>query len=210
MKKALFIVIAFVILIPLHKEAWGAGDPLLIHEEGSQVTYDSLTGRYWYYDLVRFTNKTYDEQMTEITAITLEGFPDPWHMATYEEMEELWFHSAEAIFCSFALTRDDPGHNQQYADGRYDERYGPQVHYFAEVRLREGTTYEKSELNYLDVWSDSDSFDVLGAWVIYGDDPSGAPGSPAGKILPAIMLLLSDPDGSQDPRTSRSANRRRF
>ena len=209
MRKALCIVIAFVILSPLQKEAWGEDDPLLIHEEGSEVTYDSLTGRYWYYNLARFKNMTYDAQMTQIGDLTVEGFPDRWHMATYEEMEELWFHSAEAIFSSFALTRDDPDHDQQYADGRYDERSSAQAHYIAEVRL-EGGTYKKSQLNYMDVYPDSESSDVVGAWVIYEDDPSGGPASKAAKILPAIMLLLSDPDGSRDPYRSHLLNRRPF
>ena len=209
MKKAFFVLIAFAFLIPSHEKA-GACEPLLIHDASSQVTYDSLTGRYWYYDLVRFTNMSYDQQMAEIQGIHVDGFPGRWHMATHEEMEELWYHSAETIFSSFALTRDDPALHQQYADGRYDERHPQQAqaHFFAEVRLKDGTTYEKSQLNH-NIHSDSAGVDVLGAWVIY-EDPSGGPGSPAGKALPAIMLLLSDPEGSRDPYWAGSVNRRPF
>ncbi|MDY6988789.1 MAG: hypothetical protein SWQ30_12120 [Thermodesulfobacteriota bacterium] len=210
MKRAFFLFIAFAFLIPSQGKA-GAGDPLLIHEEGSQVTYDSRTGLYWYYDLVRFTDKTYDEQLAEIENISVEGFTNTWHMATYREMARLWRYSAETLFSCFALTRDDPDHHQQYADGRYDEPHPEQAqcHYFAEVRLRDGTTYEKSQLNYLDVWPDGDSFDVLGAWVVYEGDAIHVP-KVGQALLPAIMLLLSDPDDSQDPRTSRSTNRRHF
>jgi hypothetical protein len=208
MKKAFFLVMALVTLVPVQKEAKGC-DSYLIHEEGSQVTYDSLSGRHWYYNLTTFKDKTYDEQRAEITRIRVPGFPGRWHMATYEEMEELWFHSAEAIFFSFALTRDDPDHDQQYATGRYNERYDPYKHYIADVRL-EGGTYQKSQLNYLDAWADSDSFDMLGAWVIYEDGSSAGPASPAAKMLPAIMLLLSDPNRSQSPAPSPALNRRPF
>jgi hypothetical protein len=192
--KKLILPIVFTFLILSYTNI-GACEPLLIHEEGSEVTYDSLSGRYWYYDLTEFTDMTYAEQIAKIGNLRVDGFPGSWHMATCEEMEELWFHSAEAIFASFALTRDDPEHFQQYADGRYDEPYPepPPRHFFAEVRLRDGTTYEKSVLNYLDVYLDEDSTDVLGAWVVYEDNSSGGTVSPAAKILPATMLLLGMP-----------------
>ncbi|MDY6955149.1 MAG: hypothetical protein SWE60_26905 [Thermodesulfobacteriota bacterium] len=207
MKKAAVLLIAFACLIPLHTKA-GAADPLLIHAPGSQVTYDSRTGLYWYYDLVRFTHLTYEEQLAEIEEISVEGFPNTWHMATYREMARLWRYSAEALFSSFTLTRDDPDNDQQYATGRYDERYDAQRHYIADVRLQE-EVYTKSQLNYLDVTQDDDSFDVLGAWVVYEGDAVHVP-KVGQTVLPAIMLLLSGPDDSQDPRASRLLNRRHF
>lgn len=206
MKRAFFLLIAFAFLIPSHSKA-GAADPLLIHEPGSQVTYDDRTGLYWYYNLVLFTHMTYDEQLAKIETISVEGFTNKWHMATYREMARLWRYSAETLFSCFALTRDDPGTGQQHATGRYDERYDAQQHYIADVRLQEGV-YIKSQLNYMDKYLDSASLDLLGAWVVYEGDAIHVP--KVGQTLPAIMLLLSDPDDSQNPRTSRSTNRRHF
>jgi hypothetical protein len=195
MKKACLILMMFVLLIPSPKKA-RACDSCLIHEADSQVTYDCLTGRYWYYDLVRFTNMTYLEQIAEIRTIRVQGFPGHWHMATYEQIEELWSHSAETILSSFALTRDNPLYEGQYSDGRYDERAGTNSHCIAEVRRRPDQTYEKSILDHMSAASDDDRFQVLGAWVVYEGESNDGPTSAAGRILPAIMLLLSDPDGS--------------
>jgi hypothetical protein len=199
MKKAFFILIMFVLLIPSTKKV-RACDSCLIHEADSQVTYDCLTGRYWYYDLVRFTNMTYDEQIAEIRTIRVEAFPGRWHMATYEEMAELWTHSAEAIFSAFAHTRHDEDVQTFYTLGRYDEERDAQRHYFAYVGLAaDGQSYEKTELNNLDSIEDALRSGVLGAWVVYEDGSTQGPTVGAGKILPAIMLLLSDPDGSGGP-----------
>ena len=167
MKSLLLTIIAWVILIPSPRDARAQ----LIHEPGSEVTLDTLAGRYWYYDLVRFADMTYDEQIAEIETLTVEGFTGSWHMATYAEMQNLWNYSAEAIFSNFALTRDDAEHHQQYTLGRYDERYNESAHYFAYVGLTSDQTYEKTELNYMDRWSDEDDFDVLGAWAVYEGEP---------------------------------------
>jgi len=209
MKKAFFLLIAFAFLIPSYGKA-GAGDPLLIHEEGSQVTYDSRTGLYWYHDLVRFTDMTYDEQLAEIEAISVEGFTNKWHMATYREMARLWRYSAETLFSCFALTMNDETVQQFYTLGRYDEERDAARHYFAYVgRASDGQTYEKNALNYLSSIEDTLQFGVLGAWVVYEGDAIHVP-KVGPTVLPAIMLLLSDHDGSQDPRASRLANRRPF
>ena len=104
MKHTVFLVlIALAIQHPLTEPCYAQ----LTHEEGSEVTFDSNNERYWYYDITRFSNMTYDDQIAEIAALSVTGFTGTWHMATYEEMSALWEHSAEALFSNFALTMDD-------------------------------------------------------------------------------------------------------
>lgn len=149
----------------------------LTHEEDSEVTFEAVNERYWYYDITRFSDMTYDEQVAEIATLNVEGFTGTWHMATYEEISTLWEYSAEAIFSSFALTMDDDQVEQWYTLGRYDESPRDGSHYFAQVERTSEGTYEKSVLNYLDYTPDSLDFEVLGAWVVYEGEPPAQVGT---------------------------------
>ncbi|MDY6990407.1 MAG: hypothetical protein SWQ30_20390 [Thermodesulfobacteriota bacterium] len=165
---ALWIAIALLSLNATPK----AGHGQLMHETGSEVTFDSFTGRYWYYDVTRFSNMTFGEQIAEIEAISAEGFEGHWHMATYEEMAELWDNRPEDLFFGFALTRGNHEDPQGYTLGRYSENSGEDSHYFAYVGTTAEEGYEKSVLNYLDTTQDSDHYGLLGAWVVYEEEPS--------------------------------------
>jgi hypothetical protein len=166
----LFIILAFALVSPFSV----TGSAQLIHEEGSEVTFDADNGRYWYYDITRFSDMTYEEQVAEISTINVEGLTGPWRMATYEEMAALWEHSAESIFYSFSLTMNDDHVAQWYTLGRYDEAAKEGSHYFAHVERTGENSYEKSVLNYLDYTPDSLDFEILGAWVIFeGEVPAG-------------------------------------
>jgi len=170
MKHTVFLIlIALAIQHPLTEPCYAQ----LTHEEASEVTFDSNNERYWYYDITRFSDMTYDEQIAEIAALSVAGFTGTWHMATYAEMSALWEHSAEALFSNFALTMDDDQVEQWYTLGRYDESPNDGSHYFAHVERTAGQTYEKSVLNYLDYTPDSLDFEVLGAWVVFeGEAPA--------------------------------------
>jgi hypothetical protein len=161
---ALWIAVA---LLSLPATTPRAGHAQLVHETGSEVTFDSITGRYWYYDIARFSDMTFDEQSEAIERLNVEGFEGRWHMATYEEMAELWDHTAETLFFGFALTRGDHEEGQGYTLGRYSENAGENSHYFAYVGTTAEEGYEKSVLNYLDITQDSDHYGLLGAWAVY-------------------------------------------
>ncbi|MDY6951788.1 MAG: hypothetical protein SWE60_09760 [Thermodesulfobacteriota bacterium] len=167
MKKAfLLMVIALASLNPAPRPCHGQLD----HETGSEVTFDSVTGRYWYYDITRFSHMTFDEQLEEIEGLSVEGFEGHWHMATYEEMAALWDHTPEALFFGFALTRGDHAGGQGYTLGRYNEHADADSHYFAYVGTMAEEGYEKSVLNYLDISQDSDHYGLLGAWVVFQEE----------------------------------------
>ena len=58
---------------------------------GEKVTLDTLTGNYWYYNLLDFAGKTYDQQKEKIATLgTYGNIAGGWHMATPDEWTELW------------------------------------------------------------------------------------------------------------------------
>jgi len=180
MKNAVLLaVMALAILHPLPETCCAQ----LIHEAGSEVTFDGATGQYWYYDITRFSDMTYNEQVAEIATLSMEGFTGTWQMATYAEMLGLWENSAQAIFSSFALTMDDDQVAQWYTLGRYEERPNGGAHYFAQVELTPELTYEKSVLNYLDIVQDDEDFEVLGAWVVFQGNPPARAATTVSSIL---------------------------
>jgi hypothetical protein len=185
MKNALFLALmALAVLHPLPETCWAQ----LIHETGSDVTFDSATGQYWYYDITRFSDMTYDEQIQEIATVSVQGFTGTWRMALEAEMQALWENSAQAIFSSFALTMNDDQAQQWYTLGRYDERFfdqeaGVWKGYFAHVERTAAQTYEKSVLNYLDIAQDHDDFEVLGAWVVFQGEPPARAATTVSSIL---------------------------
>ena len=76
---------------------------------GQTVTYDDMSGFYWYWNILDFVDMTYDDQLTAIGSLgSYAGHPG-WHMASEEEMHTLWANTPEAVFSSFPRTINLPG-----------------------------------------------------------------------------------------------------
>lgn len=114
----------------------GAGHAALI--VGTDVVYDDVSGLTWMKDLSKFTNRTYDEQITDIGVDTTAGITD-WHMATHDEIVTLWTgNSVYDIMPAFIPSLHEefpipeiPGYSIDYWDwvGRIDEESTTGSHY---------------------------------------------------------------------------------
>ncbi|MHC4351686.1 MAG: YfaZ family protein [Planctomycetota bacterium] len=105
MKRIQFVCVATVLLLTGTVPA-----DLMVKEyvPGEKVTLDTNTGKYWYWNLSDFVNKTYTEQNTAIAGLGMYGnLAGGWHMATGSEITGLWGYDPSAIGTAFNLTHDD-------------------------------------------------------------------------------------------------------
>ena len=76
---------------------------------GQTITYDDVTGYYWYRNLPYFTNMTYAQQITAIAGLgTFGNISGGWHMATVEDIESLAANPGQSIVDTFLRT-EAPG-----------------------------------------------------------------------------------------------------
>lgn len=96
---------------------------------GINVTEDDNTGYYWYWDLGRFSGMTYDDQILEISSISIPGYTGTWNMATQAQMDGLTNAYTHAELMKSFSTNDtkyyfgpDPLDMEVYEN--YSGRYG--------------------------------------------------------------------------------------
>ena len=185
MKKRNMLLYAAVLLLT----AGTVNAALTVLEDvpGEKVVLDTDTGDYWIWDLSMFTNKTYDEQITDIAALgSYGGISSAWHMATRSEMDLLWGYSGVELSAAF---------NQSFENintiewiGRYDEP-GPGLtpeHYEAILYyIKQSSVTIKSILG--DVYITDDIFTShVGAWATTSD--SVVIPAPSALVLSVIGL----------------------
>ncbi len=157
------------------------------HVVGQKVTVDDA-GNYWVWDMAKFNDLNYSEQITAIDDLgdTYGGVTGNWHMATASEMAGLWSNSAAEISSSFGPSYVDHswGSTDYYWYGRYDEP-GWGYHLTGEI-------YNTSSLNKRDLGTsstnDSSRLYYMGAWVTTGPGATVVP-VPAAVILGASGLF---------------------
>lgn len=101
MKRFLLFLVAAVLLL-----TGTASADLIVHDylgNGEKVTLDTVTGKYWYWNLQDFVNMLYSEQVSAIGAIspTYGNIAGGWHMASRSEMLDLWLYSETDITSAF-------------------------------------------------------------------------------------------------------------
>lgn len=72
---------------------------------GQKVTLDTDTDKYWYWGVSDFVDMTYDEQVSAIAGLDTYGnIAGGWHMATAEDIAELWQYDGWSLLASFDPT----------------------------------------------------------------------------------------------------------
>jgi len=159
---------------------------------GEKVTLDTATGNYWYWDVSDFTNMTYDQQISAIAALGNYGnIADGWHMATLEDITQLWEYDADELLASFNPTLVVPVSLSEIR-GRYDYSSTSGYHYRLLVSSPVISGLYKDSLQgaqLLDTATAESTFPV-GTWVVSEGPVIPVPGA---LVLAAIGLLSSLP-----------------
>jgi hypothetical protein len=189
-KKFLVFLGALIVLIG---SPYGANAALvsMTNASGDMVVWDDTADQYWYGDLSDFTLQTYSSQLTNIDNLNdpsdpYFGFGD-WHMASYEEMLDLWEYDQYDIYPEFLPSIEYPIEDEAYWKGRYDSTGPtPDTHYAAYVFGEDSVWWAYDQSTLTELWpSDSLASSELGAWVT----SAGQPVQPVPE--PAAILLLS-------------------
>lgn len=102
MNKTSVIVVCFIALFISQQAQCG----LMVLEPvaGQKVTLDTVTGKYWYWNLPDFTGMDHYQQVAAIANLDYLG-NDDWHMASWSEFDAIWNnYTANEIFNAFAPT----------------------------------------------------------------------------------------------------------
>lgn len=213
MKK--FIVCVGVIALVIG--SGGAAMALSLTDNNGVLTvYDEMTGKSWYRNLGDFSNQSYDQQISSITGLNTNGYAGftDWHMASYDEMSELWTYGSSSIMTYFLPSAHDPLNPGFYDNrmwvGRYDTRpendcpYGcwdtQWLHNTAEVWWN-WDPVKFWEAPWLEVHLDNNEYDwgkwYVGAWVVTQNshplpdiDPLQDVPEPATFLLVAVGLMM--------------------
>jgi hypothetical protein len=93
-------------------------------DSAGHVVFDSVGEQYWYWDMSRFYEKTWDEQVQsvdDLASSAYAGFID-WHIASYDEMQDLWSNDSKDLLDNFyshySYTMGDEYHRSLI--GRFD------------------------------------------------------------------------------------------
>ena len=180
----LFFLCAVIIVIGTAFDS-NATLSVVTDTSGDRAIWDDITGQYWYADLGDFTGQSYGGQMSGCAFLRMTeyfGFND-WHMASYDEMVQLWNNPDYEIILFESTGTNSAG--MQFWSGRFDyEGSWPEDHHgtasVTYVPGEPGGDLIKSDLTSHFV-SDIYQGEYIGAWVVRGETPVPEP---------ATMLLL--------------------
>jgi hypothetical protein len=178
MKNFILLLCALIVLIGSPTET-NATLSTMTNASGDTVVWDDTANQYWYYDLSYFTMQTYASQLTNIDNLNAPtdayfGFVD-WHMASYEEMSDLWGYEINEITQTF-LPSKEVANAEKWWEGRYDRIVSADVHNIAYIYGEDGIWWEyvKSPLLGISI-SDSSTSSQTGAWVTSTGQPVPEP-----------------------------------
>jgi len=182
MKKLMVILCVLVLVNILYVRTPVTQAALINMNNGTDfVVYDDVNDQYWISDLSMFVEQTYSEQLDSISDLnTLSGEYfglSDWHMATNQEMTDLWDYSAVELRDAFVPIYFNA--NYQVYEGRYEQG---SLQYMAVMRdLGVGGLfkYPLGEGSVSETLSES----FMGAWVTTAFTPNPVP-------EPTTMLLL--------------------
>jgi hypothetical protein len=136
---------------------------------GQTVTLDTNTNKYWYWDLSRFADMIYGDQLTAIAGLGNYGGVTGWHMASLAEMEQFWpAYTETEIVAAFNIAGYfGPTPPMPYWSGRYDEVAPghPPCHYFTYVRQWPVSGLLEKDVLGTALCVDETRFEWIGAWV---------------------------------------------
>jgi len=205
---SLFLLVVSVVVI-----SGQSASAYLVTEDygGTNVTWDSITKYYWYWDLNRFLWMTYAEQLAEISSIHIPGYTGTWQMANQSQMQAIFAYGpAGEIVEGFAPTQffvnQGGGSNytaniQFYIDftGRYEyddpaDALGKhpiyQFYIYADIESTPDSYYDEwygDSNGYGSPYEGDDNSDDLwytGAWVV-STDLAVVP------VPPSLLLMAS-------------------
>lgn len=185
-----FSVLMMAIMLCFGFSANGYATLTTITTDGKEVVYDDIAEQYWWVYMGTFQYETYgyqQERTYEHCVDTQYYGLSTWHVASLEEMQELYLNGAEEISSHF-LVRWDVGAATVKRLGRYDSLAPPELndtysrHYLAGLNYDISTGL--STLTPLQTLSVEDNTvdQSISLWVT-----ASAPPVPE----PITMLLLS-------------------
>jgi hypothetical protein len=158
MNKMLFFLFVAAMVIGICGGAVAA-----LTDQGDGTIYDDITGLYWYAGLAHFTAMTYQQQLDMIDDLG-------WgHLATHDEMQDLWSnYSASEIGSVFIRSGDYTSSYGTYYyawHGRFELQAAEGEHCVAWIRMR--LSNGKWFREVLTDWAldDSETMDSVGVWV---------------------------------------------
>lgn len=183
MKKTRVIVVSFLSLFIAQQAQCGL--TVLEMVAGQKVTLDTNTGNYWYYGLTRFDDKTYNEQINEISGLgTYGNIAGGWHLATFSEMTALWSYSGDTIGSNFEPAGyGAPSPNAEIWAGRFEWKpQTPDEHGYAGIYHMASGSYNMDILGDKSI-PDLDTSAWISAWVT--TDAQVVP------VPPAVILTMT-------------------
>lgn len=183
--KLLIVLLTASILVGI----CGSVSALLIKLEGVPLAYDAGSNVYWYTDLSRFTFQNYQQQLSMIESISIEGFSG-FHLADASTVDSLLASiSSPSDLQLFTPTDIQYGAvfwtgrtNEVVAIGPLDEVYR-RIHYFYLPASSADIMHQAFSVQ--DILSSIDTPDLtVSAWVAGNQDQAPVP-------EPGSLLLLS-------------------